>query len=293
LASLAAECSDAASGLRAWMETLETDPGTLEALRERKGLIGALKRKYGATVAEIIAAGEQARTRLEQLEGAGARLEQLEADLARARDEAHGLAADLSKRRMRAARQLSKLVAAELPVLALPNAVFEAVVAPTKQLTDSGGDHVEFRFSAARRRQPDLIGKIASGGELSRAMIAVTLSLAQTHAVPVLVFDEADQGVGGEAALEVARRLARLGAGHQVLVVTHLPQIAAFADRHISVRRRGEVIDVDILEGAGRIAEISRMLAGLEGSHLARAHADELLEVARTDKDASAATLAG
>ena len=115
-------------------------------------------------------------------------------------------------------------------------------------------------------------------------MIAVTLALATSHDVPVLVFDEADQGVGGEAALELARRLARLGRTHQVLVVSHLPQIAAFADRHVAVRRSGDDVQVDVLDPAGRLAELSRMLAGLESSELARAHAAELLDLAAAER---------
>jgi DNA repair protein RecN (Recombination protein N) len=119
-------------------------------------------------------------------------------------------------------------------------------------------------------------------------MIAVTLALARTHDVPVLVFDEADQGIGGEAALELGRRLARLGRSHQVLVVSHLPQLAAFADRHIAVRRSGDDVQVDVLDDGARLAEISRMLAGLESSERARAHAAELLELAAVERGPSA-----
>jgi DNA repair protein RecN (Recombination protein N) len=180
------------------------------------------------------------------------------------------------------------MVSAELPALALPKAVFEADCTPTEEWTEHGRDRVSFRFTESHEREPDLIGKIASGGELSRAMIAVTLALATAHSVPVLVFDEADQGVGGQAALELARRLSRLGRTHQVLVVSHLPQIAAFADRHLAVRRTAEGVAVETVTDDERISEISRMLAGLESSTSAQAHAGELVELAGRERSAVA-----
>lgn len=285
---LAAEAAELAREIRAWAEGLEADPGQLEALRERRALIGSLKRKYGATVEAVLATATQARERIEELRDAEARISTIDADIARATDDVTTLAKELTKRRTKAAKSLTKLVSGELPALALPLAVFE-VTCSTGEFTDSGADRVEFLFSSSRGRPREPIGKVASGGELSRAMIAVTLALAQTHAVPVLVFDEADQGVGGEAALELARRLQLLGTTHQVLVVSHLPQIAAFADRHIVVRRSEEVVEIQVLDEDERPQEISRMLAGLGSSELARAHAAELLELARS---ASAATAA-
>jgi DNA repair protein RecN (Recombination protein N) len=253
-------------------------------LRERKALLGTLKRKYGSTTEEILEVRNSAASRLDQLAHSDERRAGIDAEVDAARVDVERAAGDLTKRRKRAAKELTKLVSAELPALAMPNAVFEAACSPS-DLTESGADEVEFLFSSSGARSPDLIGKIASGGELSRAMIAVTLALAQSHDVPVLVFDEADQGVGGEAALELARRLSRLGRNHQVLVVSHLPQIAAFADRHISVRRSGQdVIEVNALDGDGRIAEISRMLAGLGESDRGRAHAAELLELADEER---------
>jgi DNA repair protein RecN (Recombination protein N) len=289
LGELAAESAELAWDVRAWAEGLEGDPQHLETLRERRALISALKRKYAPDVEAIIEVGVAGRRRLDELEGTDERLAQLQREIDELRAEVTAAAAELSKRRRRAAKQMTKLVSAELPALALPNATFEVVCEKTAELTESGSDNVEFRFSSSRSRPPDVIGKIASGGELSRAMIAVTLALAQSHAVPVLVFDEADQGVGGEAALELARRLARLGRTHQVLVVSHLPQIAAFADHHVAVRRTGDAVSVDVLDETGRLHEISRMLAGLESSDLARAHAAELLEMARRERHGASA----
>lgn len=284
LGAAAAEAAECAWDLSAWSEGLDGDPAGLEHLRERKALVGALKRKYGGTVADVLRAGEEARRRLDELEGASGRLQALEADESAARVEAERLADELSSRRRRAARKLAKLVSAELPSLALPGAVFEAECLPADVWTEDGRDRVAFRFSHSEAVPAGPIGEVASGGELARAMIAVTVSLAQAHAVPVLVFDEADRGVGGEAALELGRRLARLGATHQVLVVSHLPQIAAFADRHIVVRKTSAGVDVRAAEDADRLGELSRMLAGLGSSELARAHAAELVELAARER---------
>jgi DNA repair protein RecN (Recombination protein N) len=286
LGELAAEVSELIRDVRAWCDTLDADPAQLEGLRERKALIAGLKRRYGATLDDVIVAGSEASERLQQLEGADERIATIDADVARARSDVERAGAELTKRRRRAAKQLAKLVGAELPALALPNAVFD-VRCDAGPLTESGADIVAFVFASSRSKTPEPIGKIASGGELSRAMIAVTLALAASHDVPVLVFDEADQGVGGEAALELARRLSRLGRTHQVLVVSHLPQIAAFADHHVAVRRDGDDVQVDVLDAAGRLAELSRMLAGLGSSELARAHAAELLQLAASERDAA------
>lgn len=279
LGDVAAEASELVREVRAWLETVDGDEAQLELLRERKAFIASLKRRYGATIEDVVAAGADAQERLRELAGADERIATIDADVERARQEVVRTAAELTKRRTRAAKQLTKLVGAELPSLALPNAVFEVRV-EEGQMTEAGADDVGFLFASSRTKTPEPIGKIASGGELSRAMIAVTLALASSHDVPVLVFDEADQGIGGEAALDLARRLSRLGRSHQVLVVSHLPQIAAFADRHIVVRRSGDDVEVEVLDDAGRLAELSRMLAGLESSELARAHAGELLELA-------------
>ena len=292
LGDVTAELSDVAREIRTWAEGLDPDPGRLEALRERRALIASLKRKYGSTVSEVIAFGEAATRRMNEIGSSQMRLAAIEDEIATAMRDADAVATQLSKRRRKAAKELAKVVSAELPALALPNAVFEISCEPG-ELSETGRDRVAFLFSSSRSKSAEPIGRIASGGELSRAMIAVTLALASSHDVPVLLFDEADQGVGGEAALDLARRLSRLGRTHQVLVVSHLPQIAAYADRHISVRRSGDDVTVEALEGAGRLAEISRMLAGLESSDLAKGHAAELVEMAvreRTDGVRSAAT---
>jgi DNA repair protein RecN (Recombination protein N) len=284
LGSATIELAELAREIRAWTDGLESDPARLERLRERRALIGSLKRKYGATVDEIIAFGAEASRRLDEIGSSAERLATIGADVERSRNDVDALAGSLSERRTEAAKRLTELVSAELPALALPNAIFR-VACEARELSETGRDRVSFLFSSSRSKAPEPIGKIASGGELSRAMIAVTLALASSHRIPVLVFDEADQGVGGEAALHLARRLARLARSHQVLVVSHLPQIAAFADRHILVRRSGDEIAVAALEGRDRLAEISRMLAGLGSSDLAKAHAAELIDMAARERD--------
>jgi DNA repair protein RecN (Recombination protein N) len=284
LGDVTAELSELVREIRDWTDGMDADPAGLEVLRERRALISSLKRKYGGSVEEILSALESARSRLAASADADHRLTTIHDDIARARADVDASAVELTKRRRAAAKRLRKLVSDELPSLALPAAVFDVRV-ESGALTESGADRIAFVFSSSPSKTPDEIGKVASGGELSRAMIAVTLALAQTDPVPVLVFDEADQGIGGEAALEVGRRLARLGRSHQVLVVSHLPQIAAFADRHIAVRRRGDDVEVEALADADRLVEISRMLAGLETSELARAHAAELLSLASAEQE--------
>jgi DNA repair protein RecN (Recombination protein N) len=283
LGDVAAETSELAREIRSWNQTLEADPAQLESLRERKALIATLKRKYGATVEDVLAAAEHARGRLAELAESGERSAAIDSAMQTANGETVAFAQELTKSRARAAKRLTKLVCSELPALALRGAKFKVTCA-SSEVTETGADRVDFRFSSSGSTPDEPIGKVASGGELSRAMIAVTLALARAHEVPVLVFDEADQGLGGEAALELGRRLARLGRSHQVLVVSHLPQIAAFADRHIAVRRRNDDIEVEVLDEKGRLAEVSRMLAGLSSSKSARAHASELLDLARSEK---------
>jgi DNA repair protein RecN (Recombination protein N) len=286
LADLAAEASELARDVRAWSDSVLVDPGELERLRERKALLASLKRKFGTSVGEILAFADDARKRLKLLTNADDEMASLTTKIGAARGTLDEAAGELTSRRKKAAKQLAKLVSSELPALALPNAKFIVDVGAGEP-TEHGADRVEFLFSSSRSKQAEPIGKIASGGELSRAMVAVTLALARAHHIPVLVFDEADAGVGGEAALELGRRLQRLGRSHQVLVVSHLPQIAAFADRHIAIRRDDDDVRIEVLDADERLAEISRMLAGLESSDLARAHARELVELADLERSAA------
>ena len=283
IAGLAAEATDAASDLRLRSESFESDPVHLERLRERAAVLAALKRKHGVGLDDLVRRASDARRRAAELGGSAERVVELDKTLATVRAELSGLARDLTERRRGAADRLTKLVASELPALALPSAVFRAECTDKGAYGDRGKDDVRFLFASDRRLDLHPIGKVASGGELSRTMIAVTLALARAHRISTLVFDEADQGVGGEAALELARRLRRLGGTHQVLVVSHLPQLAAFADRHVLVAKGPAGPRTQALSGQRRLAEISRMLAGLSSSDRARAHARELIDLAASE----------
>jgi DNA repair protein RecN (Recombination protein N) len=199
-------------------------------------------------------------------------------------------AAELTEIRKAAAKRLEKRVEAELAQLAMERTVFKVVVTGTGW-SASGADEIEFLVSPNLGEEPRPLSKVASGGEISRIALAVKTCLAaggKSGAVRTLVFDEVDAGVGGRAAVEVGRRLARLATTTQVLVVTHLPQVAAFADRHLLVEKASDGAvtrsGVAQLDDAGRVAELTRMLAGLEGSTTGRAHAEELLATAAGTK---------
>jgi DNA repair protein RecN (Recombination protein N) len=193
--------------------------------------------------------------------------------------------------------RLGRVVSAELGSLAMPHAEVRVTVSSTDdeqglavggrtlRLTPTGVDDVELLLAANPGAEPRPLGRGASGGELSRVMLAVEVALAATNPVPTFVFDEVDAGVGGRAAVEVGRRLALLARHAQVLVVTHLPQVAAFADRHVVVEKSSDgtvtTAGLTVLDEAARLRELSRMLAGLEDSETALAHAQELLTTAR------------
>ena len=289
LRSLAAEAADVAAELRAAAEELEDDPERLGVVRERRRLLRELRRKYGDTLADVLAYAEETRARLDALEHHAERARELE----RERDEA-GAALRAAEDVVRAARQaaapsLAAFVEAHLRELAMPHARLEVRVG------DAGpGDDVAFLLAANPGEGPLPLAKVASGGELARAMLALRLVLDERQAPPTLVFDEVDAGIGGEAALAVGRRLGALAARgaidgeRQVLVVTHLPQVAAFADAQLAVRkieRDGRAVaEVAAVDGEARVAELSRMLSGHPESAAARGHAEELLSVAARDR---------
>ena len=279
LTSVAAELADLAGELRSLAESITEDPERLAEIRTRRQLLRDLRRKYGETLAEVIAyAGEAGRRRAE-LEGHDEAVERLEAERARAEAELREAEAVVGRARRAAAPRLSKAVGRHLRTLAMPAARFEVEV----EVQDPG-DAVTFLLSANPGSAPLPLAKVASGGELARVMLAARLVFAAGP--PVLVFDEVDAGVGGEAALAVGRALAELAAGgHQVLVVTHLAQVAAFADHQVAVRKvvgRGTTrTEAETLDPEARVVELSRMLAGRPDSASARDHAKELLEQAR------------
>src|SRR6202043_1660004 len=198
------------------------------------------------------------------------------------------LAADLTALRAAAAEKFATEVTAELTALAMPHASLTAVLTPLSEPGPHGADDVEIRLSAHPGAPALPLNKGASGGELSRVMLAIEVVFAGADPVPTFVFDEVDAGVGGKAAVEIGRRLARLARLAQVIVVTHLPQVAAFADTHLVVEKadNGSVTrsGVTRLDEAGRVTELSRMLAGLEDSEFGRAHAGELLAAAAAER---------
>ena len=277
LRSLEAELADAATELRHAHEQLEDDPARLAIVRDRRQLLVGLRRKYGDTLADVITFAEAARSRRTELESHEERVAALEAERADAEAALAAAEGAVGASRRAAAPRLARAVEANLHDLALPRARLEVMVGSTDP-----GDDVTFLLGANPGEPALPLAKVASGGELSRAMLATRLVLSE--APPTLVFDEVDAGVGGEAALAVGRALASLAGHHQVLVVTHLPQVAAFADQQIAVRKRERggrtVAEVASLDGAGRVVELSRMLSGLPESASGRHHAEELLTAA-------------
>lgn len=278
--------SEAALQLSGYLASLDTDGGReLETLQERRAELAALVRKHGSTLDDVIDLLEQGSARLLELDQDDVRIERLresvDADLAALTD----LADRLSALRRAAATRLGDAVTAELAALAMPNARLTVDVTTRDEFTTSGRDDVAILLQPHAGAEPRTIAKGASGGELSRVMLALEVVIAGTDPVPTFIFDEVDAGVGGASAIEIGRRLARLAESAQVIVVTHLAQVAAFATNHLRVVKGddGEVTasSVQQLEGDERIAEMARLLSGLPDSESGLAHARELIDVAR------------
>jgi DNA repair protein RecN (Recombination protein N) len=315
--------SDIAAELASYADSVEADPARLAVVQDRRAELTRLIRSYGlapvprATDSDgSLAAGEDAAPPaaltappapdltavLAWAKGAAARLAELDSDddrivslqereaelAARVRE----LGGQLTVIRQEAAARFDAAVTAELTALAMPHARISAVVSPLREYGPHGGDDVEIRLAAHPGAPPLPLHKGASGGELSRVMLAIEVVFAGADPVPTFVFDEVDAGVGGKAAVEIGRRLARLARLAQVIVVTHLPQVAAFADTHLVVEKAedGLVVSsgVSRLDDSGRVRELSRMLAGLEDSEFGRAHAGELLAAAAAERAESA-----
>ncbi|MEV7008914.1 DNA repair protein RecN [Streptosporangium sp. NPDC051022] len=279
--------SDVATELAAYAESVEADPMRLAVVQERRAVLTHLIRKYGQDTGVVLDWAARASQRVAELEGDDERI----GELAREHEELTGrlteLAAELTRIRAAAAERFGQAVTEELTALAMPHA--RVVVAMTVgDFGPHGVDEVELRMSPHPASPPLPLNKGASGGELSRVMLAIEVVFAGADPVPTFVFDEVDAGVGGKAAVEIGRRLARLARTAQVIVVTHLPQVAAFADQHLVVEKAsdGSVVRSGVLalDKDGRARELSRMLAGLEDSELGRAHAEELLSIAAADK---------
>ncbi|HET9170046.1 MAG TPA: DNA repair protein RecN, partial [Actinospica sp.] len=306
LSELAAVVADLGADLAGYADGLDADPTQLAQVESRRAAVTALIRKYAdgpeAGVTDALRWAANARSRLAELDVSDDAMLALAAERDTTAAIAAALAAQLSAARGSAASRLSAAITAELADLALASATVTIAVRPRPVVTGAptltvngaevavgpdGADEVEFLFRSHPSAPALPLGGAASGGELSRVMLAVELCLAGSDPVPTMVFDEVDAGVGGRAAVEVGRRLARLAREHQVIVVTHLPQVAAFADRQVVVgRSEGAGVstsDVRIVTGAQRTAELARMLAGTQ-SGTAREHADELLAAAAAER---------
>ncbi len=290
LQAAAAEASDAAGELERLATGLEDDPGRLAQLEERLQQLELLQRKYGASEEEILAFRDGAAHELAQIGGADARLEKLVAERGAALEALTEATRQLSRGRGRAARSLSKAVEDGLGALALTGARFEVALEPAPAepglpCSASGAERPEFRFAADGSGEPRPIRRVASGGELSRLFLALKNALRSAGRAMVLVFDEVDAGIGGRAADRVGDALARLASEHQVLCITHLPQVAARADTHFRVVKDtgsgAATARVERLDQAGRVEELARMAGGETVTAATRRHARELLRAGR------------
>ncbi|GAA1734939.1 DNA repair protein RecN [Microbacterium paludicola] len=282
LADLGYRAADIAVELSGFLADLdETGPAELAAVEERRSILNGLVRAHGSLDAAI-ALLENGSARLAELDDDGDRVERLRGQLAEAREILDARADALTAARTQAAARLSEAVTEELHALAMPDARLQVEVSPGAESTH-GRDEVALLLAPHPGAEPRPVSKGASGGELSRVMLAIEVVISQTDPVPTFVFDEVDAGIGGAAAIEVGRRLARLAETSQVIAVTHLAQVAAFAGNHLSVVKAndGSVTSSSVtrLDGAEREAEMARLLSGLTDSDAALTHARELLEL--------------
>ncbi|HEX7019332.1 MAG TPA: DNA repair protein RecN [Gemmatimonadaceae bacterium] len=279
-----------------YQATVDLDPERLEEVRRRRDLLFRLTKKYGATLADVIRTGAEARGELDLVDSAGLDMRQLESRERAARDALALHAQALTARRRDAAARLAAAVDDVLPDLGMPDGHLSVELRPLRDIGSSGAEDVEFRVTLNVGHEPRPLARVASGGELSRVMLALKTILARVDHVPTLVFDEVDAGIGGRVGLQVGETMRRVAGHHQVFAITHLPQIAARAHHHILVSKgaRGGVTmaDVAVLDGDARVAEIARMLGGDPESDVSRAHARELLESAADEREPVVAAVA-
>jgi DNA repair protein RecN (Recombination protein N) len=285
LAQLSYDLHEVAGRLSSHLANLEGDgERDLDAIQQRRAEINLLLRKYGPTLDDVLHVISTGGRRLLELDNDTNRIDELAAEVAADFDLVRRTADAVHSMRLAAAEKLSTAVTAELAELAMPHAQLLVSVVESDELTLTGRDQVELLLCPHPGADSRAISKSASGGELSRIMLALEVVIAGADSVPTYVFDEVDAGVGGAAAIEIGRRLARLAERAQVIVVTHLAQVAAFATNHLRVVKdtSGEVTESSIqaLEGEERVAEMARLLSGLPDSESGLAHARELLDVA-------------
>ncbi|NUR34585.1 MAG: DNA repair protein RecN [Gemmatimonadaceae bacterium] len=270
--------------LAEYESSVELDPARLDEVRRRRDLLFKLTKKYGATLADVLEAGRQARGELDLVESGDLDLRTLVERERSAEQMLQERAAALTATRTAAAERLGRAVDEVLPDLGMPDGRFHAALVPAREIGPTGAELVEFRVSLNVGHEQRPLARVASGGELSRVMLALKTILARLDRVPTLIFDEVDAGIGGRVGLQVGETMRRVASYHQVFAITHLPQIAARGHHHILVAKgaRGGVTtaDVTVLEGDPRVTEIARMLGGDPESDVSRAHARELLESA-------------
>jgi DNA repair protein RecN (Recombination protein N) len=274
---------DSAISLRGCRDRYDLDTERLAGIEERLELIKKLEKKYGEGIETVLGYRDNAEKELKDLELTDERLDSIDAELRIKEETLLGAALSLSERREKVARKIEDLVKNELNELAFSNAEF-LVDIKQGEIAPHGLDRVEFLFSANPGEPPRPLAKIASGGELSRVMLALKNILADVDSIPVLIFDEVDAGIGGKTAESVGKKLKIISDKHQVLCTTHLPQIASRGDFHLKVEKgqRGERAHVEVKELAGRdrLDEIARMLSG-KMTEVSLKHAWELIESAR------------
>jgi len=269
-----------------YVGSVELDPERLASVRRRREVLYTLVKKYGPALDDVIETGRRARSELDLVDSAGFDIAQLAARESAARAQLSTDSKKLTGMRVAAAKKLSKAVDALLPELGMPGGKFAAALLPKSESDEHGAEDVEFRIALNVGHDARPLARVASGGELSRVMLALKTILARADDVPTLVFDEVDSGIGGKVGLQVGDTLRRVAEHHQVFAISHLPQIAARAHNHIVVAKAAKggvtTADIAVLDGSTRVTEIARMLGGDPESKVSRAHAKELLETAAT-----------
>ncbi|PWL20269.1 MAG: DNA repair protein RecN [Candidatus Aquiluna sp. XM-24bin5] len=278
----AAIAADLAAELTSFLDELDADPAKLEQLMSRKAELVALERRYGNSADQLVELLPSLQAELLDLDSSDEQLEKLEMQFEATSSQLSFAAGQLTELRQKAGEQLAARVTQELSALAMGGSSLEVRVSPLASFEASGLDKVELLLAAHPGAEPRPLGKGASGGELSRIMLAIELVLSSNQVLPTMVFDEVDAGVGGAAAIELGKRLSQLAQSTQVIVVTHLPQVAAFADHQIRVSKdvSGEITEssVSLLSRQEREGELARMLSGNSTSEVALEHARELLD---------------
>lgn len=278
--------NEAAIQLSSYISSLESESEmSLDEIQTRRSEITSALRRFGPTIEDLHEFEKKSQQQLLDLDSSTERVEELTQRVSQYETQARELAQQISSNRVTAAKQLGERVTEELVALAMSGSKLHVVVESSDALTANGLDEISFMLESYSGAEPRPLGKGASGGELSRIMLALEVILAESDSAPTFIFDEVDAGVGGAAAIEVGRRLAKLAKNAQVIVVTHLAQVAAFADQHLTIIKSSDAMftssDVKVLDQSGKAEELARMLSGLSDSETARSHAQELMELAK------------